>query len=277
MDQTTNLKPVTRDEQKQLLLNMLIYIDDACRKNNIYYSILGGTLIGAVRHKGFIPWDDDIDIILDRENYEKLIKVLKNNNDSSYKLLIPGETPAYPLQFAKLVDAKTILIESSMYDEVDNYGLFLDIFMYNYAPNDEIERRKYFSKCFFYQRMLTRMTIKNRNLSPIRKVKRAFKNIYITLFGRKYILNKLYRLYDKYTNTPTNYVLSNNPAYGYEKEIQKASDIKEYTDLEFEGHKVMAFKNYDSILRTTFGNYMEIPPVDKRRIHHLEVYWKSEQ
>ena len=79
------MKEITQTEQKEILLDMLKYIDEICRKNNIKYFLYGGTLIGAIRHKGFIPWDDDVDICVPYNEYRKLITILKQNNkyDSS--------------------------------------------------------------------------------------------------------------------------------------------------------------------------------------------------
>ena len=102
-------KIIKTEEIHPLLLNMLSYIDKVCRENDIKYSLIGGTLLGAIRHNGFIPWDDDIDIILDYNNYKKLINILKNKKDDKYEVLIPGESHGYPLQFAKLIDKRNIL------------------------------------------------------------------------------------------------------------------------------------------------------------------------
>lgn len=266
---------ISPKEQKELLLNMLLYIDSICRKNNIKYSLIGGTLIGAIRHKGFIPWDDDIDIILDKDNYKKMVLAIKNDKNDNYELFLPNETKNYPLQFAKLIDKKTIVNETAMIDKIDNYGLFLDIFVYNYVPNDLNKINDYYKKCNYYRNSLVRVKLNAHNISFFRKIRRLLKNLYLTIFGYKHNLKKILQLFDTYNETPTNYVISNNPVYGLKKELQKSIDVKEYIDVDFEGHKVMAFKNYDNILRRTYGNYMELPPEDKRVTHNLEVYWKN--
>ena len=81
------MKKMSIEEQRQVMVEILKYFDTLCRKNNIKYSLIGGTLIGAIRNKGIIPWDDDIDIILDKENYKKIIDILKHDNNSKYILL----------------------------------------------------------------------------------------------------------------------------------------------------------------------------------------------
>lgn len=266
---------ISSEKQKELLLDMLLYIDNICRNNNIKYSLLGGTMIGAVRHKGFIPWDDDIDIVLDKDNYNKLINILKSNNNDMYDIFLPNETYSYPLQFAKLINTKTILKEKSSIDEIKNYGLFLDIFTYNNVPDEEDERIRHYNKCHYYQNSLVRVKLNAGNPSFLKKIKRLTKNIYLSIFGYKKHLKKLLELYDKYSMINTKFVMSNNPVYGISKEIQYSDDIKEYIDIDFEGHKVMIFKNYDNILKRSYGDYMKLPPECKRINHNLEVYWKN--
>lgn len=266
---------ISSNNQKKILIEMLKYIDNLCRNNNIKYSLIGGSLIGAVRHKGFIPWDDDIDIILDRDNYFKLLDVLKNVKNSDYEIFTPEVKDKYPLQFSKLINKKTVLHENGLIDEIKNYGLFVDIFVYNYVPNNEKQRVRFFKYYKFLISSLVRVKINHRNPNFLHKVKRFIKNVYVSIFGYKFNLFLIDKLIKKYCSLESDYVIANNPVYGYEKELQKAENIKEYTDAEFEGLKVMIFKNYDEILRTTFGDYMQLPPEDKRVNHSLEVYWKD--
>ena len=268
------LERISPEEQKRILLEMLEYIDKLCRNNGIKYSLIGGSLLGAIRHKGFIPWDDDIDIILDKKNYDMLLNILKNSDNNDYFALIPNITKDYPIQFAKLINKHTILKERGVLTKIENYGLFLDIFCYNYVPDDEVERKKYYNKFHFYQRSLAKLKI-NKEKSLFHNLRRIAKNIYISIFGYKGNLNKILNLFDRNYKSPTNYVMSNNPAYGYDKEIQKTENIKEYINTKFENIDVMIFKNYNEILKTTFGDYMKFPPKEKRRSHGLEVYWKN--
>jgi len=96
---------------KKVELDILSFIHDFCEKNDIKYSLCGGTLLGAVRHKGFIPWDDDIDIFMLRDQYEKFISLMENNDDDTFKLITYKNSKNYNLLFAKVVDKRTILIE----------------------------------------------------------------------------------------------------------------------------------------------------------------------
>ena len=266
-------KLISPEEQKKMLLDMLKYVDAICRKNDIQYSLIGGSLIGAIRHKGFIPWDDDVDIILDYKNYVKLMRILKEQKNDNYDILIPG-SKGYPLHILKLVNKHTSLEEAGLANKIENYGLFLDIFCYHHVPNDEVKRKKFFKRLNFLRKSLVRVKLNHRNPSFAKKIVRLFKNMIVFVFGNRIFLNRYLNLLNKYECIDAKYVVSDNPVYSYEKEIQEFENIKEYIDVYFEGIKVMIFKNYDKILHTTFGNYMQLPPVEKRVTHELTVYYK---
>lgn len=266
---------ITPKEHQEILINMLTYIDSICRKNNINYSLIGGSLIGAIRHKGFIPWDDDIDIVLDINNYNKLIEILRKNDNKHYTLLEPLLTNGYPLHFTKLIDNRTSLKEKAVIDEVNNYGVFLDIFCYNYAPDNFNTRKRYFKKLLFWRKCLVKVDPNYNNPSFIHKFIRISKNIYLSIMGNKRILKKMQSLILKYNRKESKYVITNNPVYSFEKEVQFADDILEYIDVPFEKINVKIFKNYDNILKRTFGNYMELPPKEKQIAHNVSAYWKN--
>lgn len=135
------MKEINIDNSKKVMIDILTYIDNICRKNNIKYTLVGGSLIGAIRHKGIIPWDDDIDIGLLPGEYEKLIKCLKASNNEKYKLLDIDTEPTYYYPYAKLIDNRTICKELYL-KGIDNYGIFVDIFKYNNIPNDTEEIKK---------------------------------------------------------------------------------------------------------------------------------------
>ena len=265
---------VSPENQKKMLIDMLKYIDGICRQNNIKYSLIAGSLIGAIRHKGFIPWDDDVDIVLDYENYNKLMGILKNTRSDDYDCLFPGQD-GYPLRFAKLINKHTTLREAGLIDEIKNYGLFLDIFCYLNVPNDEKERQKHFKKLSFLGKCLVKVKLNYNNPSFGKKIVRLSKNFINLIFGNRFFLNKILKLQTKYMDIKTNYVMSDNPVYGYKKEVQKAENIKKYIDASFEGIKVMIFENYDEILKNTYGDYMKLPPESERVNHSLTVYYKE--
>ena len=132
-----NLVEISLDEAKEKMLEMMCYIDKVCRENNIKYSLAYGTLIGAIRHKGFIPWDDDMDIMLTRDNYDKLIEIIKK--DDKYDLL--DFDSGFILNFSKICCRNTLAIEKDKYRlKCDSIGVFVDIFPIDNLPEKEPKR-----------------------------------------------------------------------------------------------------------------------------------------
>lgn len=261
-------------EQKKIMIEILSYFDNICRANNINYSLIGGSLIGAIRHKGIIPWDDDVDVILDKDSYEKVIKILLENN-GRYKLLYHKNDSKYFPPFPKLVDTHTIVVEPQLLDSIDNYGVYIDIFCYNNTSNDPRERVKHLKKIKLLNSMLSRKKLDFKNLPISQNIKRFFKNTISKIIGYKKLNVLVEKENNRYNKETTEYVVSNWPIYGIDKEIQNSKNIIKYKNTKFENLEVMIFENYDEILRTTFGNYMELPPEEKRTCHGLEAYWRD--
>lgn len=259
---------ISSADQKLLLLEMLRYFDGVCRKNGINYSLIGGSLIGAIRHHGFIPWDDDIDVILMPNEYKKLMKVLKGNNH--YSLFVPNNPKTYFYPFPKLVDNNTELQEIG-YNKIDGYGVFLDIFSYHYVSNNQLRQRMQYLKQMVVKKMFTIFA-----LGPVCDSSIAKRML---LFPTRILsLDYIQRLYQKVCDKqkPTKYVFSNWPRYSRKKETQRTEKVIDYIDVDFEGIKAMIFKNYDDVLRTTFDDYMKLPPKkDRVSYHNTIVVWKN--
>lgn len=269
------MKKIELNEQKKIMIELLEYFDRICRENNIKYSLIGGSLIGAIRHKGIIPWDDDIDVILSKSEYLKLIQILENMNDSRYKLLTINNCRGYNFPFPKLVDKRTFVVEPRLLNQIKEYGIFIDIFSYSNTSNSEKIRIKDFKKIKLLNSMMSRTKLDFKNDGFKQNFLRLNKNILSKIIGYRNIIKFLNNIYNKYNNVDTDYVVSNWPVYNINKEVQKSKNIIEYTDVEFENMKIMIFKNYDEILRTTFGNYMQLPPENQRKAHGLIAYWRD--
>ncbi|MBO6145661.1 MAG: LicD family protein [Bacilli bacterium] len=266
------MKKISIKEQQLLLIEMLDYITKICDKNNINYSLIGGSLIGAIRHKGMIPWDDDIDIILMPNEYEKLIDILKKKNDKYYLLESNNQDYSYP--FSKLIDRRTFLIEEGQ-EVIENYGVYLDIFKYKYVSNNKIIRYIQY-KTIVLVKMLIGSSAQNRDkIKKEKNIIKRLRNFIAHIIGN----NNLIKIYENmYRNNikKTNYILSNWPAYGFKKEIQLTDNMKLYKKVKFENIESMISSNYDEILKTTFGDYMKLPPKEKRKSHHkMKVYWRD--
>lgn len=271
------MKKINETEFKEQLYNLLKYFDALCRENDIQYSLIGGSLIGAVREKKILDWDDDIDVILTRENYIKLQNIIKDTKHDEYTFLSSDNNNTYNFPFMKLVNTKTILNEPRIKNKINNYGIFVDIFYYSYAPNDKCKRRKYFKKIQTYTKFCNKVHLSYDNAHFSRKIARALKNIAITFLGANFFCNKIKKTIEK-EDKQSDYVISCWPVYKYEKEIQDAKDINSgYIDADFGPIKAMIFKNYHNILSRTFDNYMEPPRTNNRISHGSTAYWRDEK
>ena len=125
-------KKLTVDDARKVELGILKYIDSVCRSNNIPYCLDYGTLLGAIRHKGFIPWDDDIDISMKRDDYERFVELMQSNTPSQYRLLTDKTCEGYYYEYGKMVDTSTRLVETDIM-EIPEMGVWVDIF-----PKDNI-------------------------------------------------------------------------------------------------------------------------------------------
>ena len=273
------MKKVSLQELKKIELNILKYIDDICRQNNIKYFAISGTLLGAIRHKGFIPWDDDIDIALTRENYEKLINILLNTEDSRYKLLINSTNKNYAYPYAKLCDTYTVLKEKAIRN-TDEVGVYIDIFYYDPLPRNAKVVHSQFKKVKFFINHVIGI-VNSKNDKNMNKIKKTFRNIVyfliVNLFGKARIIKKYNNLNKKYKKQEAFYAISVWPCYDESHEIQKWDNIIETIDYRFEDMNIMIPRNYDEVLKIQFGNYMELPPIEKRIPHHnQEVFLKEE-
>lgn len=262
------MRQISFDESKLLLLEMLLNFAKFCETNDIRYSIAYGTLIGAIRHKGFIPWDDDIDIIMLRDDYEKFIAKYK---DDRYEI-IQGENMNNHAHI-RLSDSETVVqfktkgLRSKFYKA----GLWLDIFPIDKVPDSQRGFLKHKRSIWLlYEMQMSGEVWRKSKLQYIAHVICApFSHFF--LFGKwaqKRIL--------KYNDRPTNTVASLGVWYLNFPPFPR-DYMDEYIDVEFEGHKVKAIKQYDSFLRGIYGDYMQFPPVEKRQPHHDYIaYWKEE-
>lgn len=267
------MKKLNKEEIKKIQLKMLLYIDDICKKNNIKYSLIGGSLIGAIRHKGMIPWDDDIDIGLVYDEYVKLIDVLRKSSD--YILLNHERNKNYYFPFAKMVDKKTQLIEKN-FEQIDEYGVYIDIFCYRRVPKGR-KAKKYYNKQMYYNLMLGGIKKVNKEKSFIEYLFKLLRYYYVRIVGREYYFNKIKTLYNKYKDIESDFLLADWHVYPFENEIKTIDMFDEYIRVPFENLEVSIIKKYDIYLKSTFQDYMKLPPVDKRVTHDLTVYLKDEK
>ena len=268
------MEKLSREEIKSIQLEMLKYIDNVCKNNKIKYTLIGGSLIGAIRHKGMVPWDDDIDIGMVEEEYNKLIPILIKEQ-GKYKLLNHDTNKYYYFAMSKLCDTSTKVIEKD-FEEIDDYGIYIDIFIYRQYGNDMEYAKRIYKKENYYHKMLGGIKKPNYGKNFIKNILLFLRHVYIKIVGRDFYFNKLEKLY-KTMPKEGKLLLSNWHVYSFEKEIKNTDMFSDYIEVPFENLKVLIIKNYDDFLRPTFNNYMELPPVEKRVTHDLTVYKRGEK
>ena len=266
------MKLITLNEKKKILLGMLVEIDKFCKKNHINYFLTGGTLIGAIRHGGFIPWDDDIDIALLRNDYEKLVSIFQSES-GNIELRDFRNSSNYMWPYAKFIHNKTVLIENG--NKSASIGVFIDVFPLDNVPGTFDEVKRYLKKVLFWKNLLS---IKHLH---VRVGRSLFKNT-IVILGKvlflvpdKFLIRKIHELSIKYQYADDcTYVCSFTGSYG-EREITKKHLFTSYLNCLFEGHEFIIPAGYDEFLTKLYGDYMTPPPKEKRVSTHVSVeYWK---
>ena len=257
-----------------VLLDMAKEIKRVCTVLGIKYHLDSGTLLGAVRHKGFIPWDDDLDIGMTREDYEVFIKKAPALLREDYYLQTWHNDPKYGLPFAKLRKKGTVYVEEASANTGARTGFYVDIFPYNSYPNDIIEQKKQGRKCDLYRRLvLIKCNYSPWKASDSRVVLKKYV-YYIAKFlvlsvSKEELINRYQKACTKYEGIATEYVFPSGTT-NYGKWVIKRNCIEDLAPLEFEGDEFLCPNDYDQYLRAAYGEYMILPPEDKRvNRHHI--------
>lgn len=251
-------------ETQKRLLDILVYADSVFKKYNLKYSLAYGSLIGAARHKRFIPWDDDLDIVMPVQDYLKMLNLnVLNDQNKRYTVFFPQNTrERYNYPFAKIEDNKTMCIFNK---SNDHGGAFLDIFPVTPLPVTD------------YSDYLQKLSDLHDKLAfTYSRSTSIYKNIIHVLSSPmyKYYRNKLEKLSLKYSHL-TNYDYLVDSMWGTKKDerLLPKQWFNDYTKLEFEGYKFDVISNYDEWLNMVYGNWRSLPPKKSRVTHHdFELY-----
>lgn len=261
-------------ELRKIQMDILSYVDKVCHEQNIKYSISGGTLIGAVRHKGFIPWDDDIDIMLTRQEYDKLVKALSGDYEDSkpYKILTHSISKDFQFPYAKIVDERTILRENVK--GCKDFGVFVDVFPIDYIPKSGVNLL--FSRMrFLYNILILKRLTTNRKRSFLKNATIKLSQIILAPVSSDRILDEMDAIARKAGRQTTDKMACLVWGYG-KKEIIPAGVHQKHCMLPFEDRTYMAIADYNTYLTNLYGDYMKLPPKDKQISHHdFEAYWKD--
>ena len=265
---------------KKILLEMLIDIDDVCAKNNLYYTLCGGTALGAVRHNGFIPWDDDVDIFMTRESYNKFLKIYYNELKDKYTLHSPETTPELGMPLAQLSLNGTIY-KTHLAPERKNPGIFIDIFIIENTPDNILLRylhgfvslflglglscsRFYKDKEFYLN------SFSNADKTTVKAIKDKI------MIGRIFTLFLSTKKWTKMTNHWNSICTNNKSLYvsvpsgrkHYFGELYLREKMRNRKKVLFENIELPVMQDYDYYFTKLYGSdYMTPPPEKDREVH----------
>lgn len=268
---------MNKNREIQLLeLEILKYIINICDQNNLTYYMIGGSLIGVLRHKGFIPWDDDIDIGMPRPDYEKFIEIFKSQKKVEYSILDNSSSPTWFFNFIQVVNTKiNICIETTKNPRYSHP--WVDVFPLDGLPDDKIKRKKHINKVLYYRYLIQAANIDNQvdnnRDRPLKEriVLRIIKYLNLwRLINSKKILLKMDKHLKKYDFYQSNYAGNLLGRYR-EKEVVPTNYFGLPKQLPFENIKVNVPNNYHDLQTQLYGDYMTLPNKDKQVSHSITI------
>lgn len=266
------------DELKKIELRTLQQLHDLCTQEGLRYSLCGGTLLGAIRHKGFIPWDDDIDVLMPRPDYNRLIAYCQTH-ETPFRLICSQTESGYGYLFGKAVAKDTVMIEENTNPNHVDMGVYVDIFPVDGMGNTVEEARKNFKAREFAREVLVaknwsrffRSKTRSWYVEPIRF---AF-FLLSRLVPMKTLVKHIEKYYAQFDFDKCEYVACMCGVYRL-KEICPREEYTQYIALPFETGCFIGLKEYDKCLTRMYGDYMQLPPEHKRVTHHMfQAYYRE--
>ena len=279
MEVTAELQP----RWNAIIVDVLRQFIKFCKEYGLTYYCCGGTAIGAIRHQGMIPWDDDIDVFMPRPDYDRFVEIATSIDLGDYELVTPYNHDNYPLYFVKLCNRHTTLQEEA--DTPCVYGLYIDVFPIDGAPDDYETARAMVQKFTKTKNKLEAISTHSsfrEYLSLLVKPKewgrfvRKTVGFFFRSMYRKRLLRQMNRLMYQYNYETSTLVAVYCGSYG-PKEVFPKAWLAGTVPFTFEGLIVDLPSGYDQYLRQYYGDYMQLPPVEKRISHHVKAYFNLDQ
>lgn len=266
---------MTIADKQRASLDTLLFVDGFCREKNIRYYLAYGTLLGAIRHHGFIPWDDDVDVFVPRPDYETLLKCF-HDPSGRFRLISCENDRTYTIPYAKVEDLSTARVKAN--GELDSHGIGIDLFPLDGLPEDkETAQRVFAERNAFWLGYVYRLEMfhRSRPRTALGYCKHlagsaAYAVGYLNKKARELSASPYKEEYDRAKCIGAVIGVFSGVFRAFEKELFEPIDV------DFEGHRLTAPAGYDEILRKTYGDYMQLPPEDKRVTTHSDDYvWKQ--
>lgn len=269
------MKEMTLRDIQLFSLDILKDVHEFCIANGIRYSLAYGTLLGAIRHKGFIPWDDDIDIIMPRPDYERFCKTY--NSKKGLFIFSPLKRNCY-LNYARVCDLGQTYVHSTPWCKQSPTGLWIDIFPIDAVnQNEEREKELEFLTQLNKKRLVARFPMDNlkRDMPFKRRIATVVKKMLFFWTDVDKIVEEYERYISRFDFQSSKWCGMRSITTYYMRDNYPTSFFDMYVDVDFEGNKFKAIAQYDEYLRIIYGDYMQLPPEEKRIRHPQEMYWKK--
>lgn len=263
------MKIISFDELKAIELDILKMIDSFCREHKIIYMLTSGTLLGAVRHKGFIPWDDDIDIMMPRDDYERFYSLFLAHESSTPYSIVSYRNQKSPYPFLKVIDNRTLVVESFV-DERYNTGVWVDIFPIDGLPSSDSAFRR-----------AAIMTAKlNASIANTEVATTRFRKIIKRVLHRS-IRESPFSIAKKIDEDAARIPIDEATevaivVWGYHGPTRRMpKSFLDVIEVEFENDLFFAPRLFDEYLSNIYGDYMSFPPLEERVPHQCKAFYKD--
>jgi lipopolysaccharide cholinephosphotransferase len=256
-------------EIKDIEFEVMKYVNETSKKLGIQCFLSGGTLLGAIRHKGFIPWDDDVDLMLKRQDYHRLIDAINRDTRSPYKALTYRTDSQYYYPFAKVVDTRTGISENVRMP-ISTVGIGVDIFPIDGLPKSEVKQKRHFSIIGFLRKYYEYVYKINSDTRPMNKAHEWMYRTFLRTLSR--LINSIAV---RHSFDGSSLVAVSVWGYGLKERIAR-SRMNRAVTVEFEKEEFFAPLGYDNYLRNLYGNYMQLPPKAKQHAGHNVTAWYRE-
>ena len=273
------MREILQEEAIEIGKTILQQFHQLCEKHNLRYGLAYGSLLGAIRHGGMIPWDDDIDLVMPREDYEKLSAMYSANDcKDRYQFVCNRNHPEIKTKIGYFIDYTTIVETAGCM--LEYHGLHIDIYPLDVMPNDAKERKNLLRKRAFYHRLIRLKDLHPQIMKGMQKWIRYIVQALLTPISAKKVYEKLHTLSGKWSVMPEAErkevccLVEEGKAVVFPYEL-----TKEYVLYPYDGCEYFAFKDYDAPLRAWYGEYMQLPPENERvrPPHKMMHYYKKDE